>query len=71
MIICHVLSLTETLLRIKRKACSYDIEEYRNDSKFFDSQVWANSVDPDDTAIWSGSTLFAIPSASFGCMILW
>ena len=31
-------------------------------------QVWANSVDPDRTApsaVWSGSTLFAIRSASF------
>ena len=43
-----------------------------NDPKFL---VWVNSVDPDQTAprgaIWSGSTLFAIPSAPFGCIILW
>ena len=36
---------------------------YSNDPKFSDRQVWANSVDPDET-VWSGSTLFAIPSAS-------
>ena len=40
---------------------------YRNVPKFLDSHVWANSADPDQTAVWSGSTLFAIPSASFGC----
>ena len=27
-----------------------------------DTQVWANSADPDQTAFWSGSTLFAILS---------
>ena len=45
---------------------------YGNFPKFSDRQVWANSVDPDQTAlgaVWSGSTLFAIPSASFGCII--
>ena len=33
-----------------------------------------NSADPDQTApraVWSGSTLFAIPSASFGLTTLW
>ena len=40
---------------------------YRNDPKFSDWQVWANSADP---VLWSGSTLFAIPSASFGCNTL-
>ena len=47
---------------------------YRNFPKFSDRQVWANSADPDQTAprgaVWSGSTLFAIPSASFGCITL-
>ena len=42
--------------------------------KFADRQVWANSADPDQTApwgvVWSESTLFAIPSASFGCITL-
>ena len=41
---------------------------YRNDPKFSDRQVWANSADPDQMAprgvVWSGSTLFAIPSSS-------
>ena len=44
--------------------------KYRNDPKFSDRQVYANSADPDQTAprgaVWSGSTLFAIPSASSG-----
>ena len=48
--------------------------EYRNVTKFSDRQVWANSADPDQTAprgvLWSGSTLFAIPSAFFGCISL-
>ena len=43
---------------------------YSNFPKFSDRQVWANSADPDQTAprgaVWSGSTLFAIPSLSFG-----
>ena len=47
---------------------------YRNFPKFSDRQVWANSADPDQTApreaVWSGSTLFAIPSASFGRITL-
>ena len=43
--------------------------QYRNVPKFSDSQAWANSVDPDQTA--SESTLFAIPSACFGPVILW
>ena len=45
-------------------------QTYRNDPKISDRQVWANSADPDQTApwgaVWSGFTLFAIPSASFG-----
>ena len=49
---------------------------YRNDPKFSDRQYWANSADPDQSAprgraVWSGSTLFAIPSASFGLITLW
>ena len=34
--------------------------------KFSDRQIWANSADPDQTAcaVWSGSTLFAVFSAS-------
>ena len=46
--------------------------KYRNVPKFSDRQVWANSVDPDQTsgAVWSGSTLFAFSSASFGRITL-
>ena len=52
---------------------NYGISKYHNDPKFSDRRVWANSVDPDQTApkaVWSGSTLFAIPSASFGAITL-
>ena len=49
--------------------------QYRNVPKISDSQVWANSADPDQTAprgaVWSGSTLFAISSAPFGLITLW
>ena len=39
---------------------------YCNDpSKFSDRQVCANSVDPDQTPVPSGFTMFAILSASF------
>ena len=48
---------------------------YRNDAKFSYRYAWANSTDPDQTAargaIWSGSALLAIPSASFGLITLW
>ena len=44
---------------------------YRNVPKFSDRYAWANSADPDQTAPRSGSTLFAIPSASFGLITLW
>ena len=47
----------------------YYQSNYHNGPKFLDRQVWANSVDPDQTG--SGSALFAIPSASFGCITLW
>ena len=44
----------------------------RNDPKFSDRYAWANSADPEERgAVWSGSTLFAIPSASFGLITLW
>ena len=48
------------------------LHDYHNDRKFLDRQVWANSVDPDQGLgpVWSGSTLFAIPSASFGRFFL-
>ena len=48
---------------------------YCNDPKFSDRQVWANSVDPDQTEEQSDQglhclPLFAIPSASFGSITL-
>ena len=42
---------------------------YRNDPKFSDRQVWANSADPDQTA--DQHLDFAIPSASFEHITLW
>ena len=42
---------------------------YRDVPKF--RQVWVNGVDPPRGAVWSGSTLFAIPSACLGCITLW
>ena len=54
--------------------------KYINGPKFLDRHVWANSVDPDQTApgaVWWGSTvcwgstLFVIHSASFGLSTLW
>ena len=53
---------------------------YSDVPKSSDSQVWANTVNPDQTAPGSSlisqeqsdqSTLFALPSASFGCITLW
>ena len=44
---------------------------YRNVPKFLNRQAWANNVEPDQTAPRSDSSLFAILSASFGCIILW
>ena len=40
-------------------------KDYCNDPKFLDRWVWANSADPDQTTVWSGTSLFAIPFASF------
>ena len=41
-----------------------------NDPKFSDTQALANSAYPDQTAprgaVWSGSTLLAIPFTTFG-----
>ena len=49
--------------------------QYRSDTKFSDRYAWANSADPDQTAprgaVWSRSTLFGIPPASFGFITLW
>ena len=46
---------------------------YRNVPKFSDTQVWAKvqtQIRLLEGAVLSGSTLFAIPSASFGCITL-
>ena len=62
---------------------NWDTLNYRNDPKFSDREAWANSADPDQTApsslisvrllgaVWLGSTLFAIPSASFRSITVW
>ena len=49
---------------------------YRNDPKFLDRYAWANSADlgqtaPRGGAVWSGSTQFAVSSASFELITLW
>ena len=51
----------------------FGFDDDRNDPKFSDRYAWANSADPDQTAprLWSGSTLFASLSASFGHISLW
>ena len=46
-------------------AWSFIEHHYRNDPMFSDRQVWANSRQSKNGAVWSESTLFAIPSASF------
>ena len=48
-------------------------EFYWNDPKSSDRQVWANRVDPYQTArgaVWSESTLLIILSACSGCLTL-
>ena len=61
--------------RATRSTCDIFFTEdqtYRNDPTFSDRYAWANSADRDQRgAVWSGSTLFAIPSASFGLITLW
>ena len=56
------------------KYSKYYMYSMRNDPKLSDRQVWANRVDPEQTApkgtVWSGSTLFAILSAPFECITL-
>ena len=53
----------------------YILLSYCNEPKFSDSQVWANSVEPNQIdprgAVWSGSALFAILSEPFGHILLW
>ena len=45
--------------------CLAKIPNCNDPSKFSDKQVYANSVDPDQTPVPSGFTMFAILSASF------
>ena len=45
--------------------CLAQVPNCNDPSKFSDRQVCANSVDPDQTPIPSGFTMFAILSASF------
>ena len=62
------------LIRAFKSYRKLDPFVYRNDPKFSDRYDFANSADPDQTApigaVWSGSTLFAIPSASFELITL-
>ena len=57
------------LRQLEHNVKKKNVYMYRNDPKFSDIYVWANSADL--RAVWSGSTLFSIPSASFGLMTLW
>ena len=45
--------------------CLAQVPNCNDPSKFSDRQVYANSLDPDQTPIPSGFTMFAILSASF------
>ena len=53
----------------KERFYQNDPKFYQNDPKFSDIKVCANSADPDQTApreaVWSKSSLFAIPFESF------
>ena len=48
--------------------CLAQVPNCNDPSKFSNRQVYANSVDPDQTPIPSGFTMFAILSASFGSL---
>ena len=56
--------------RVNLEAEMKPVKSYHNVPKFSDRYAWANNADPDQTAPLGGSTLFAIPSASFGCITL-
>ena len=66
---CHEAAFIWVTSTVKQTRWIFD-EIYCNDPKFLDRQALTNSADPDQTvprgAVWSGSTLFAITSASFG-----
>ena len=55
------------ILQLK-KILKKKVKYRRSDPKFSDRH-FANSVDPG--AVWSGTTLFAIPSQLFGHITLW
>ena len=68
--------MTSKVLVVLIKFCSETLcSTKRNDPKSSDRYAWGDSADPDQTAprgaVSSGSTLFAIPSASFGLITLW
>ena len=67
-VVTNYMTVSFNMYHLSCTSIQYGI--YHNDSKFSDRQILAISVDPDQTAptgaVWSGSTLFAIPSASFG-----
>ena len=73
----HYFSHAEPLILYMGNAVWNGWYQYRNDLKFSERRVWANSVDTDQTAplcplgaVWSRFTLFTIPSASFGHNLL-
>ena len=45
--------------------CLAQVPNCNDSSKILDRQVYANSVDPDQTPVLSGFTMFSILSASF------
>ena len=61
--LCHFCRMEQSL---------HVAQSYRINSMYWDRWVSANSADQDQTAseeaVWSGPTLFAILSASFGCI---
>ena len=49
--------------------CLAYVPNCKDPSKFIDRQVYANSIDPDQTPVPSGLTMFAILSASFRLIV--
>ena len=52
------------------KEILFHFHHYPNDPMFSDRYACANSADPDQTAVCSGSTLFAFTFASFGLILI-
>ena len=65
---CSMQSFNKKTMSDQLGIFPFKYQMYRNDPKFLDRQVWANSADPDQTApsVCSGSALFAILSLLFG-----